>query len=99
MTVGRVVGNVVSTIKHPLYHGKKILLVQPLDSAHGKPRGNTVVAIDTVGAGIGELVLVATEGRAASEILNVARGPVRSIIVGIIDAIEVSGGVGVKSTS
>jgi ethanolamine utilization protein EutN len=87
MTVGRVVGNVVSTIKHPLYHGKKILLVQPLGSDQ-KPRGNTVVAVDTVGAGMGEMVLVATEGRAASEILKVPRGPVRSIIVGIIDAIQ-----------
>lgn len=82
MVIGRVVGNVVSTIKHPLYQGKKILLVQPL------PQGNTIVAIDTVGAGIGETVLVATEGRAASEILNVPRGPVRSIIVGIVDHVD-----------
>ncbi|SVB40474.1 uncharacterized protein METZ01_LOCUS193328, partial [marine metagenome] len=50
------------------------------------PLGNTMVAVDTVGAGIGEIVLVATEGKAASEILNVPRGPVRSIIVGIVDA-------------
>ncbi|MBM3264888.1 MAG: EutN/CcmL family microcompartment protein [candidate division Zixibacteria bacterium] len=88
MTVGRVVGNVVSTVKHPLYNGQKILLVQPVDPVHGKPGGNTVVAVDTVGVGIGELVLVATEGRAASEILKVPRGPVRSIIVGIVDEIE-----------
>jgi ethanolamine utilization protein EutN len=77
----------VSTIKHPLYRGKKILLVQPYD-ADQRPKGNTIVAVDTVGAGIGERVLVAAEGRAASEILDVARGPVRSIIVGIIDAVH-----------
>lgn len=87
MIIGLVVGNVVSTIKHSLYRGKKILLVQPYGSSQ-KPRGNTMVAVDTVGAGIGEMVLVAAEGRAASEILDVARGPVRSIIVGIIDAIQ-----------
>ncbi len=87
MIIGLVVGNVVSTIKHSLYRGKKILLVQPYGSSQ-KPKGNTMVAVDTVGAGIGEMVLVAAEGRAASEILDVARGPVRSIIVGIIDTIQ-----------
>lgn len=88
MTVGRVVGNVVSTVKHPLYNGKAILLVQPLGPDHKQPRGNTIVAVDTVGAGTGDLVLVAAEGRAASEILREPRGPVRSIIIGIIDAID-----------
>ena len=87
MIIGLVVGNVVSTIKHSLYRGKKLLLVQPYGSSQ-KPKGNTMVAVDTVGAGIGEMVLVAAEGRAASEILDVARGPVRSIIVGIIDTIQ-----------
>ena len=87
MIIGLVVGNVVSTIKHSLYRGKKILLVQPYGSSQ-KPKGNTMVAVDTVGAGIGEMVLVAAEGRAASEILDVPRGPVRSIIVGIIGAIQ-----------
>ncbi|MEE2710738.1 MAG: EutN/CcmL family microcompartment protein [Gemmatimonadota bacterium] len=86
MVIGRVVGNVVSTVKHTLYKGKKILLVQPLKTDRKSPLGNTMVAVDTVGAGIGEIVLVATEGKAASEILNVPRGPVRSIIVGIVDA-------------
>ena len=90
MIIGRVVGNVVSTIKHALYQGKKILLVQPYGSGQ-KPKGNTIVAIDTVGAGIGEMVLVAAEGRAASEILDLPRGPVRSIIVGIIDAVPTDG--------
>jgi ethanolamine utilization protein EutN len=88
MTIGRVVGNVVSTVKHPLYERQKILIVLPLGPDHTTPKGNTIVAVDTVGAGIGEMVLVATEGRAASEILRTARGPVRSIIVGIIDSIQ-----------
>ena len=84
MMIGRVVGNVVSTVKHAVYHGKKILLVQPLGSDQ-TPQGNTIVAVDTVGAGIGEVVLVAAEGKAAAEIMNVPRGPVRSMVVGIID--------------
>lgn len=87
MVIGRVVGNVVSTVKHSLYHGRKILLVQPFGPEH-TPQGNTMVAVDTVGAGIGEMVLVSAEGRAASEILNVPRGPIRSIIVGIIDELK-----------
>lgn len=87
MVIGRVVGNLVSTIKHPVYHGKKIMLVQPLDPA-GAPQGYTMVAVDTVGAGIGETVLVSTEGRAAREILGDSNGPVRSLIVGIIDTIQ-----------
>lgn len=87
MIIGRVVGNIVSTIKHPLYQGQKIMLVQPYD-ADRRPRGNTIVAVDTVGSGMGETVLVAAEGRAAAEILDVPRGPVRSIIVGIIDAVQ-----------
>jgi len=87
MMIGRVVGNVVSTVKHEVYHGKKILLVQPLGSDQ-TPQGNTIVAVDTVGAGIGEMVLVAMEGKAAAEILNVPRGPVRSMVVGIIDEVQ-----------
>lgn len=89
MVIGRVVGNIVSTVKHMLYEGKKLLLVQPLKTDRKSPQGNTMVAVDTVGAGIGEIVLVAAEGKAASEILDVPRGPVRSIIVGIIDTKKV----------
>lgn len=87
MVIGKVVGNLVSTIKHPVYHGKKIMLVQPLGPG-GIPQGHTMVAVDTIGAGIGETVLVSTEGKAAREILGDSTGPVRSLIVGIIDTIQ-----------
>ncbi len=88
MVIGRVVGNVVATVKHALYHGSKLLLVQPMSSDRKTPMGNTMLAVDTVGAGTGELVLVATEGKAAAEIMAVPKGPVRSIIVGIVDSQE-----------
>ncbi|MBT5877065.1 MAG: EutN/CcmL family microcompartment protein [Candidatus Latescibacteria bacterium] len=88
MVIGRVVGNIVATIKHELYQGSKILLVQPLATDRKTAMGNTMVAVDTVGAGIGEMVMVATEGKAASEIIGVPRGPIRSIIVGILDGVS-----------
>jgi ethanolamine utilization protein EutN len=88
MMLGRVKGSVVSTIKHPCYEGKKVLLVEPV-TPDGTPKKGTVVAVDTVGAGEGDIVLVAAEGRSAIEILGFkARMPLRSVIIGIVDHIE-----------
>jgi len=86
--LGRVKGCVVSTVKHPSYEGKKVLLVEPV-SPDGTPKRGTVVAVDTVGAGDGDIVLVASEGRSATEILGFStRMPLRSVIIGIVDHIE-----------
>jgi ethanolamine utilization protein EutN len=88
MILGRVKGSVVSTVKHPSYEGRKILLVEPV-SPDGTPKKGTVVAVDTVGAGEGDIVLVASEGRSATEILGFpTRMPLRSVIIGIVDHIE-----------
>jgi microcompartment protein CcmK/EutM len=88
MMLGRVKGCVVSTVKHPSYEGKKVLLVEPV-SPDGTPKRGTVVAVDTVGAGDGDIVLVASEGRSATEILGFStRMPLRSVIIGIVDHIE-----------
>lgn len=88
MILGRVKGCVVSTVKHPSYEGKKVLLVEPV-SPDGSPRKGTLVAVDTVGAGEGDIVLVASEGRSATEILGfTSRMPLRSVIIGIVDHIE-----------
>lgn len=88
MILGRVKGCVVSTAKHPAYEGKKVLLVEPV-SPDGTPKKGTVVAVDTVGAGDGDIVLVASEGRSATEILGFkSRMPLRSVIIGIVDHIE-----------
>jgi ethanolamine utilization protein EutN len=88
MILCKVVGNIVSTIKHDSYNDKKILLVRPV-TPDGKLKSGTMVAVDTVGAGEGNIVLVASEGRAATEILGFAkRQPLRSVIVGIVDRID-----------
>jgi len=89
MQIGRVVGTVVSTQKHRKFEGAKLMLVQPLN-VDDTPRGTAVLAIDGVGAGVDEKVLVVMEGRAAGEALGKNAAPVDAAIVGIIDAVEVS---------
>jgi len=88
MQIGRVVGNVVSTQKHPKFIGAKLLLVQPTNP-DGSSRGGTLLAVDGVGAGVGEQVLVVLEGRAAGSAIGRRGVPVDAAIVGIIDALDV----------
>jgi ethanolamine utilization protein EutN len=88
MILCKVVGSIVSTIKHDSYNNLKILLVRPTNP-DGSLKSGTMVAIDTVGAGEGNMVLVASEGRAAMEILGfTARQPLRSVVVGIVDQVD-----------
>lgn len=88
MYLGKVSGNVVSIAKHHSFENTKILLVRPM-LPNGKTKTATMVAVDTVGAGIGDVVLVASEGRSATEILRFEkRMPLRSVIVGIVDHIN-----------
>ncbi len=87
MILGRVTGSVVSTIHHPVVGGRKLLLVERLDR-HGKPTGGYLIALDGIGAGRGEKVLVLDEGNGARQILDDDAAPVRSIVVGIVDAVE-----------
>lgn len=89
MILGRVVGEVVASHKRPQFEGAKLLLVQP-ETPHGVSTGTTLLAIDSVGAGRGELVLAVLEGRAAGEALGRKHAPVDAAIVGIVDAVEVS---------
>ncbi|MDR1990589.1 MAG: EutN/CcmL family microcompartment protein [Acidobacteriaceae bacterium] len=88
MQIARVVGTVVSTQKHRKFEGAKLLLVQPLN-LDDTPRGNTLLAVDGVGAGIHEKVLVVLEGRAAGEALGRKAAPVDAAIIGIIDTVDV----------
>jgi ethanolamine utilization protein EutN len=87
MQIGRVIGTVVSTQKHRKFEGAKLLLVQPLN-LDDTPRGVAILAIDGVGAGVDEKVLVVLEGRAAGEALGRKAAPVDAAIVGIIDHVE-----------
>jgi ethanolamine utilization protein EutN len=83
------VGEVVATQKRPQFDGSKLLLVQP-ETPHGVAAGTTLLAIDSVGAGRGELVLAVLEGRAAGEALGRTLAPVDAAIVGIVDRIDLS---------
>jgi ethanolamine utilization protein EutN len=89
MQIARVVGTVVSTQKHSKFEGAKLLLVQPL-TADDTPRGTPLLAVDGVGAGVREKVLIVLEGRAAGDALGKRWAPVDAAIVGIIDRVDIS---------
>ena len=86
MILGRVVGRITSTIHHPIMAGKKLLIVDRLDPV-GRAAGY-LIALDTVGAGWGETVLVLDEGNGARQVLGDDRAPVRSLVVAIVDEIH-----------
>jgi len=88
--LGRVVGTVVSTQKHDAFEGSKLLLVQPC-MPDGRPTGATLLAVDSVGAGVHERVLVVLEGRAAGAALGRRAAPVDAAIVGIVDRLDLEG--------
>ena len=89
MQLGRVIGTLVSTQKHRKLEGAKLLLVQPL-TLEDTPRGAPVLTIDSVGAGVGEKVLIVLEGRAAGEALRRKAAPVDAAIVGIVDSVQLT---------
>lgn len=89
MIVGKVAGTIYSTVQHPFYDGKKLLIVDKV-APPGIPSDGYLIAIDSVGAGVGEYVLVIDEGNSARQILDDSLAPLRSIIVGVIDEIAVS---------
>ena len=88
--IARVVGNVVATQKHRKFEGAKLMLVQPLNT-DDSPRGHALLAVDGVGAGVHEKVLVVLEGRAAADTLGRKGAPVDAAIIGIIDRVDVDG--------
>ena len=91
MTLPRVVANVVATEKHCHYRGLKILAVQPVDPA-GKPRGTSLLAVDGVQAGVGDLVLVVDEGGSARLVIgDEGAVTVRTAICGIVDRVDIEG--------
>ncbi len=93
MKLARVVGTVISTINVPVYDDRKLLLCD-LVGPDGAPVDGYLIAVDTVGAGAGETVLLMDEGNSARQILGATEAPVRTLIVGIVDAVEVAPGAG-----
>ena len=88
MFLARVVGEVVATTKHRDLSARALLLVQPLTPA-GEPTGKVAIAVDAAQAGPGDHVLVADEGNGAAQVLRRARGAIRTVIVGVVDAVDV----------
>ncbi len=88
MIIGRVVGEIYATIQHECYRRKKMLIVDKISPVDETVEGY-LIAVDSVGSGIGEIVLVIDEGNSARQILQDPMAPVRSIIIGIIDDIQV----------
>ncbi len=84
MVIGRIKGQLYSTINHPFYDKRRLLIVDKIDPETGHSKGY-LTAIDTVRANIGETVIVIDEGNSARQILKSDNGPVRSVIVGIVD--------------
>ena len=89
MILGKVCGTIVTSVQHPFYEGRKQLLIRYLLPDGSFDGEAYIVAIDMVGAGVGETVLVKDEGNSARQLLNTdAFGPVRSVVVGIVDHVS-----------
>jgi microcompartment protein CcmK/EutM len=87
MVIAKVIGTVVSTIKHPTFQMRKILVVQPLHLPGDKP-DDAFIAVDAAHAGVGDIVLVCQEGNSTRQVLNAPNAPIRSSIVGVIDSVN-----------
>jgi ethanolamine utilization protein EutN len=87
MLIARVIGEMVSTHKHPSHLGRKALMVQPLDLDGGN-RGDPVIAFDAVDAGVGDQVLLVTEGFSAMTSVGRPESPIDMAVVGVIDRID-----------
>jgi ethanolamine utilization protein EutN len=92
MLIGRVIGDVVATQKVPSHVGRKILVVQPLN-LDGSDRGEAVLALDAVDAGIGERVLLTAEGYSAMTAVGRPNSPIDMAVIGVIDSVDLIEGV------
>ncbi len=86
MRLARVIGNLITTQKHPAYQSRKLLLVQPVD-VDNEPLGNMTMAIDYVGAGPGDLVLVGAAPGLAAQVFKIKIAPINDLIMGIVDRV------------
>ena len=86
MILARVIGDLVATQKHPSHEGRKILVVQPLN-LDGTDRGDAVLALDAVDAGVGDRVLVVQEGWSAASSVGRPQSPIDMAVVGVVDTV------------
>lgn len=89
MLIAKVVGTIVSPIKHPSYEGRKLMVVRPMHLPNEKS-DDDFIALDFAQAGIGDTVLVCQEGNATRQLVGNPNAPVRSSIVGIIDSVSIT---------
>ena len=87
MLIARVIGELVSSQKHPSHDGRKALIVQPLQ-LDGSDRGDAVVALDAVDAGVGDRVLLVTEGYSAMTAVGRPESPIDMAVIGVIDRLD-----------
>jgi len=86
--IARVIGEVVSTVRHDSLAGRKLLIVEKL-STDGEPLDDSLLAVDSVDAGIGDKVLVIDEGSSAAVVTGLPDPPIRTVIVGVIDEVDI----------
>jgi len=87
MILGRVVGAIYSTINHPIFDHRKLLVVDRI-APDRSPSGGYLIAIDVVDAGVGDTVLMIDEGNSARQVLDAPNAPTRSVVVGVVDEIQ-----------
>jgi ethanolamine utilization protein EutN len=87
MRIARVLGDIVAEIRHPHLRGFKLLWVEEIDP-RGCSKGRKELAIDRVDAGPGDRVLILDEGNSAAQVLGRPRGAIRTLVVGVVDAVE-----------
>jgi ethanolamine utilization protein EutN len=88
MLIARIIGDVTATHKHASHEGQKLLLVQPLELDLATPRGDAVIAVDAVDAGMGDLVLLVTEGYSAMTSVGRPESPIDMAVLGVIDRVD-----------
>jgi ethanolamine utilization protein EutN len=87
LKIGRVVGNVVATISAPAFAGRRLLVCDLLGES-GEPTGAYTLAVDAVGAGAGETVLILDEGNSARQVVGIPDAPIRTVVVGVVDQVD-----------
>jgi len=95
MFLARVIGDVVSTHRHEHLGHKKLLLVRRLD-LDDREEGGEVIALDVIGVGVGEKVLIVQEGNAARSLFNDTRIPVQAVVVGVVDHVTIDREAGTR---
>lgn len=84
MQLATVIGHATSTVKHRTLQGLRLLVVQPLDVRH-QPDGVPIIAVDTLGGGRGDRVIISSDGKAARELIGADNSPIRWTIIGLAD--------------